>query len=98
MQRTFPHRRPWSRPLCLALVFAALLGGLGCAEHHYYRVYDPYYHDYHRWDHQEAAYYDQWAVETHRDPHRDFKGLNDQEKKEYWTWRHSHPDHDHDKH
>ena len=57
------------------------------------RVYDPYYTDYHTWNHDEVVYYNQWSVETHRDPHRDFRKLNEQEKKEYWTWRHNHGDH-----
>ncbi len=77
--------------LLLAVSLIVPLVTAGCAEHRY-RVYDPYYHDYHRWDDHEVVYYNQWATETHRDPHRDFKKLDDNEKKEYWTWRHSHPD------
>ncbi|MGA8540537.1 MAG: hypothetical protein WB566_13615 [Terriglobales bacterium] len=69
--------------------------GIACAEHHYYRVYDPYYSDYHVWNHDEVVYYNQWATEYHRDPHRDFRKLPPEEQKEYWTWRHSHGDHDH---
>jgi hypothetical protein len=82
--------------LLLAVALASPLVTAGCAEHHYYRVYDPYYHDYHRWDDHEVVFYNQWAVETHRDTHRDFRKLHDNEKKEYWNWRHSHGDHDHD--
>jgi hypothetical protein len=63
-----------------------------CAEHHY-RVYDPYYTDYHVWNHDEDVYYQRWAVETHRDPHRDFRKIPPNEQKEYWTWRHGHSDH-----
>src|SRR5262249_37755673 len=73
-----------------ALVLAAFIG-IAC-EHHYYRVYDPYYTDYHSWNDQEARYYHQWAAETHRD--RDFRHLHPEEQKEYWTWRHNHGDHD----
>jgi hypothetical protein len=89
MRREFPFL--WS--LLLAVALAVPLATTGCAEHHY-RVYDPYYNDYHQWDNNEVVYYNQWTVETHRDPHRDFKNLNNNEKKEYWTWRHSHEDHD----
>ena len=64
-------------------------------EHHSYRVYDPYYTDYHVWNDDEVGYYNRWAAETHRDPHRDFRKLNKDEQKEYWTWRHNHGDHDH---
>jgi hypothetical protein len=79
------------RWLFLTAVLGSALAGIGCASH--VRVYDPYYTDYHTWNHDEVVYYNQWAVETHRDPHRDFRKLNEQEKKEYWTWRHNHGDH-----
>ncbi len=84
-----------------ALVMAACLAGFasplistGCAARVgvRYRVYDPYYNDYHRWDDRETVYYNQWVVETHRDPHRDFRKLNRDEQHEYWSWRHNHPD------
>jgi hypothetical protein len=71
------------------------LAGFGCAaHHHYYRVYDPYYTDYHVWNDDEAVVYRQWAGETHRDPDRDFRKLPPEEQKEYWTWRHNHGDRD----
>jgi hypothetical protein len=82
--------RNWSFALFL---FAATLGssGLmtGCAVHA--RVYDPYYHDYHGWN-GETVYYNQWEHDTHRE-HRDFNKRNDDEKKEYWDWRHKQNDH-----
>jgi hypothetical protein len=87
--------------LLLAATMLLPLATTGCAEHHHYRrVYDPYYSDYHDWDDHERVYYQQWVVETHRDPHRDFRKLDKDDQKQYWTWRHSHPDrdHDHDKH
>jgi len=79
------------RWLFLTAVLASSFLGVACSGH--VRVYDPYYTDYHTWNHDEAVYYNQWAVETHHDPHRDFRKLNDNEKKEYWTWRHNHGDH-----
>jgi hypothetical protein len=79
--------------LAAALAFSIL--GPAC-EHHYYRVYDPYYSDYHEWNSGEVVYYQQWSRENHRDEHRDFRKLKPEEKKEYWNWRHSHGDHDHD--
>jgi len=57
-----------------------------------YRTYDPYYRDYHHWDDHETVFYNQWAVETHHDPHRDFHKLNKHEQQDYWKWRHDHPD------
>jgi hypothetical protein len=79
--------------LVLAAALASSLGGIACASHPY-RVYDPYYTDYHVWDNNEVVYYNQWATETHRDPHRDFRHLSKEDQKEYWTWRHNH-EHDH---
>ena len=74
----------------LAVAFAAPLLTTACAEHRYHRTYDPYYHDYRRWDNNETGYYNQWTVETHRDQHRDFRKLNRDEQHEYWEWRHNH--------
>jgi hypothetical protein len=79
--------------LCLAAAMALAALGLGCGGHHYYRVYDPYYTDYHVWNNDEVVYYNQWSTETHRDSHRDFRKIPPGEQKEYWTWRHNHGDH-----
>src|ERR1700678_1010799 len=73
-----------------ALAFSVL--GMACGHPHYYRVYDPYYTDYHVWNNQEVVYYQQWSRENHRDANRDFRKLPPGEQKEYWTWRHSHGD------
>lgn len=48
-----------------------------------YRVYDPYRSDYHVWDRNEGVYYNQWAAETHRDPHGDFRKLKPADQTEY---------------
>ena len=83
------------RTLLLAGALATSMAGPAC-EHHAYRVYDPYYTDYHSWNHDEDVYYHRWASETHRDANRDFRKLRPEEQKEYWTWRHNHGDHDRD--
>jgi hypothetical protein len=80
-----------------ALITSSLFTALaftGCAAHVGvgYRVYDPYYGDYHVWDDHEVGYYNTWIVETHR-PHREFRKLPREEKHQYWTWRHTHGDH-----
>jgi hypothetical protein len=74
----------------LLLATAFLVPGVttGCANRPY-RVYDPYYNDYHPWNRGETVYYNQWVVKTHRD-HRDFRQLDKDQQKEYWTWRHDH--------
>jgi hypothetical protein len=81
----------------LAGALALTTATLNCERHHYYRVYDPYYTDYHVWNDNEVTYYHQWATENHRDPARDFRKLPPKEQKEYWTWRHNHEDHDRDR-
>lgn len=80
--------------LLLGAALALLVAGVACAEHHVYRVYDPYYTDYHVWNDQEIVYYHRWCDETRRDRDRDFRKLSREEQKEYWTWRHNHGDRD----
>jgi hypothetical protein len=79
--------------LCSSAVILLALATAGCA----HRYYDPDHTDDHSWDHQESVYYNQWVVENHVDPHRDYKHLSKDEQKRYWNWRHQH-DHDHDHH
>jgi hypothetical protein len=80
--------------LASAVLIAAPILAVGCAAHtsYGYRVYDPGYSDYHVYDRNEEVYYNRWTVETNR-PHRDFRKLRDDEKREYWKWRHEHQDH-----
>jgi hypothetical protein len=74
---------------------AAVLGSVvmlsGCAGTSIgvgYRVYDPYRRDYHTWDRDEGVYYNQWTVESHRDPNRDIRKLKREDQTEYFKWRH----------
>ena len=82
------------RQLHILVMAAAILSPVimtsGCATHVAvgYRVYDPYYSDYHVWNNNEIVYYDQWLVATHR-PHRDYRRLRRREQQDYWRWRHS---------
>ena len=80
--------------ILLTGVLLLATAGVNCERHHYYRVYDPYYTDYHAWNDNEIVYYHRWADENHRDPNRDFRKLAPEEQKEYWTWRHNRGDHD----
>jgi hypothetical protein len=80
-----------SRFLSTFVLAAALACSVAaCGHPHYYRVYDPYYSDYHVWNDQEIVYYHQWARERHYDENRDFRKLPPDQQKDYWTWRHSH--------
>jgi hypothetical protein len=56
-------------------------------------VYDSDHGDYHHWDaHEDRAYHNYWTESHGREPYRDFGKLNANEQKDYWNWRHSHPD------
>jgi hypothetical protein len=85
----------WLSSLLLGAALVSPVIATGCGGHGYYRAYDPYYHDYHRWDDHETVYYNQWVTENHRE-NKDFRKLHQDEQKQYWDWRHSHGDHDHD--
>jgi hypothetical protein len=78
--------------LLTTAVLASPVAIAGCAVHHgYYRVYDPYYRDYHPWDDHETVYYQRWELDTHR-VHREFRSLKVGVQREYWEWRHGHSD------
>jgi hypothetical protein len=76
----------------LLLSFFSLAFWTGCTAHVGYKAYDPVHSDYHVWSPGESTYYNQWAVETHR-PRRDYRRLRREDQREYWRWRHDHPDH-----
>jgi hypothetical protein len=81
----------WAGRLAASAVVALALFTVGCA----HRYYDADHGDYHRWNANERVYYNQWVVEVHGDPHRDYHHLSKEDQKRYWDWRHNH-DHDHD--
>ena len=79
--------------LCLAAALTSSILLLLVAEHHYYRVYDPYYSDYHVWNGEEVGLlHTSGPTISSRSPSRLSK-LPPEEQKEYWTWRHSHGEH-----
>jgi hypothetical protein len=78
--------------LAAALALAAL--STACI-HRPYRVYDPYYNDYHKWNDSEIEHYNLWCQQTHRDANRDFRTLPPEEQEEYWKWRHTYDDRHH---
>jgi hypothetical protein len=55
------------------------------------RVYDKDHKDYHNWDDHENAAWGRFLVENHRQDH-EYAKADKKEQKEYWNWRHSHPD------
>lgn len=58
----------------------------GCASNG--PVYDPYWHDYHRWSGSEDRRYRQWEIGSNRD-HVDFPNRAPGDQLAYWSWRHS---------
>jgi hypothetical protein len=76
------------------LLAATIIGPVviaGCAAR--VRYYDADYRDYHRWDAREdRAYHRYW--DERRERYRDWKELNEKEQRDYWRWRHDHPDRD----
>jgi hypothetical protein len=83
---------PTKRVLASALLAGSLLiavGSSGCAAR--VRVYDEDHRDYHSWNHDEDVVYRGYWTER-KEPYRDYKKLNKDEQKDYWNWRHNHPD------
>lgn len=75
-----------------ALLGAALVAPLfasGCAARA--RYYDDYYADYHPWNDREIRAYRVWLSERHYE-YRDFRRLSRDQQRDYWRWRHEHPD------
>jgi hypothetical protein len=59
------------------------------------RTYDRNHGDYHSWNDKEEGIYRQFLATQHRE-YRVFSTLKSDEQKEYWAWRHSHSEADHD--
>jgi len=55
------------------------------------RVYDPGHKDYHNWDEREDHAYRHYLEERH-EQYRKYEKLKEKEQRDYWNWRHSHPD------
>jgi len=61
------------------------------------RYYDRDARDYHEWNQNENQVYHQYVTENHKRD-REFAKTTTREKRDYFKWRHDHPDHDQDKH
>jgi len=62
------------------------------ADDHPKRYYDREGRDYHTWNGQEDRAYRVYLGEQHRD-YREFGRTNAAQQREYFRWRHEHPDH-----
>jgi len=57
------------------------------------RYHDKEHNDDHEWNEREDRAYQKW-LEEKRHAKREFAKLKAKEQKEYWKWRHEHPDRD----
>jgi ribulose kinase len=88
------------RFLQVALLGAALMAtvatvptALKAADDHPTRYHDKEHHDDHEWNDREDRAYQKWLEGKHH-VKRDFAKLKAKEQREYWKWRHEHPDKD----
>jgi hypothetical protein len=57
------------------------------------RVYDSNHRDYHNWDDREDHAYRRYYSEQ-RKTYREYNKQNARAQRNYWKWRHHHPDKD----
>ena len=87
MHKTYRYFGPWF----LAAVMMLPIANTGCAAR--VRVYDRYHSDYHDWDDRQDRAYRRYLDEK-REQHREYKKLDREKQRDYWNWRHNHPDDD----
>ena len=76
--------------LALAAILLAPTAIFG-EEHH--RYYDRERHDWHEWNEVENRAYRHWLMEErHERQYREYARLRAERQREYWRWRHEHPD------
>jgi hypothetical protein len=82
------------RFLFLSAFFACamLIAPAAQADGHEKQYYDRDGHDYHQWNDQEDRAYRIYLGEQHRD-YREFRRIKAAQQREYFKWRHDHPDH-----
>src|SRR5260221_8592373 len=96
-----PSQEVVMRRICSAFILtaalAAPLGAAPAAEARAFapgsestvviRVYDPYRHDYHRWNHAEEARYREYLRERRRS-YVVYRQQRETQRRAYWRWRH----------
>jgi len=88
------------RFLNVALLSAALIVPVAVTptmlradEHHDHKYSDKDHNDEHEWNKHEDRAYRMWVKENHR-KYRNFEKLKEDERQQYWGWRHNHSDAD----
>jgi hypothetical protein len=87
------HRFITSLFLASALLVPASIMAAPAPQDVQVRVYDRDHHDYHNWDDREDRAYRGYLVEQHR-TYIAYDHQHRRTQRDYWNWRHSHPDHD----
>ncbi len=84
--------RLFLRSLPAFVIGAASAGSVAsisaCAGRSYF---DPVYSDTHRWDSREDVAYRRWEAER-QFQHVEFATRHEDQQRDYWRWRHDHPD------
>ena len=75
----------------LSIILAATVAGAvlsnGCVAR--VGLYDSDRRDYHRWDDREDRAYRGYRTERHQE-YRPMSSLSEEERRNYWQWRHAH--------
>jgi len=79
------------RYLGIFLMTAALGAPMAALADQPGRYYDSGRRDYHEWNDREDQAYRHWLQMNHRKYH-DWKRASRSEQRNYWKWRHDHPD------
>ena len=56
------------------------------------RYYDRERKDYHEWNEHENRAYRRWMEDRREREYREFNRLERERQRDYWRWRHEHPD------
>ena len=74
--------------LCLPAVVSAQ------DDRHDKKYYDPYKKDYHGWNENEDRAWKHYVTEERHGEYHDWNKAKKKEQRDYWKWRHEHPDYD----
>lgn len=79
--------------MLLGVAVATSAANVACAVHGEARIryYDREHEDWHQWDNHEEDRYRVYLKQRHQE-YRDFRSLDDGEKRNYWNWRHNQND------
>jgi len=84
-------RRFWILAAISAGVTLTVPVTMSAGNNHEKRYYDKDAHDYHTWNGQEDRAYRVYLGEQHQE-YRDFGKRKPAQQREYFKWRHEHPD------